>query len=188
MTNIFAAWRSGRTVRKHTMHVQRRENTAEHTWGASLLLAKYFPAARKEVHVFVTLHDVGESGVCDVPLHVFDAVPELREVIQKREAAHIVSLMHGPFDMSLDDLGLTHDELLLVEIVDRAEFVLSCLYDYEMGNRLVLRPLFHGLAKAFSATAKIEDYDLRALADNLCDDLASVTKGANELYMEILND
>lgn len=144
--NIFAAWLSGRTVRKHTMHVHRRENIAEHTWGMLLLLTKYLPWASARLMRYIVLHDAGEQGACDVPSHLCREMPELKAVVQAKEDEHVEFIMQGPHTRGVDwdDDPLTPHEEAIAEILDRAEFVLSCHYDHQMGNQLVVRSMRMG--------------------------------------------
>lgn len=155
--NIFPAWLSGRTVRKHTMHVHRRENIAEHTWGMLLLLEKYIPWAGAALRRYITLHDAGEAGACDIPSHLCRSMPELKDAVQAKEDEHVAFIMAGPWQegddwSSLD--ALTPQEKLIAEILDRAEFILSCYYELQMGNQLAARPMRAGqnmLHKALTA-------------------------------------
>lgn len=171
--NLFEAWLSGRTVRKHTMHVHRRENTAEHTWGILLLLAKYLPDARAAVMRFIVLHDAGEQGAFDMPAHIYTDHPEVRALVQAKEDAHVHSVLSGPHipgeDYEVE--FLTETEMLVVEILDRAEFVISCYYEYAMGNTLVLRPMNTGYDYLQSALEKLPPGSTRQHMTHLSSDL-----------------
>src|SRR6478609_724208 len=89
MNNLFEAWLSGRTVRKHTMHVHRRENIAEHTWGMLLLLIKYILEPSCNLMKFIVRHDAGEQGACDVPFHIGRDMPDLRRAVHEKEDDHV---------------------------------------------------------------------------------------------------
>ncbi len=147
MSNVWQAWLSGRTVRKHTMDVMRRETTAEHTWGAMLLLEKYAPYAPARVLKFVLRHDSGEKRTCDLPAHLCWEYPAIKELVEELEHKHGLEVMTGPYPEHVHDHKLSAEELVLVEMVDRAEFVLSCLYELRMGNTLVRSPIDRALSK-----------------------------------------
>lgn len=147
MSNIWQAWLSGRTVRKHTMHVHRRENTAEHTWGILLLLEKYVPHAHPRVLKYAITHDSGEQAACDIPAHICWDYPQLKQVVETIEQEHVQQIMQHPHPPEQHQHQLLDDELAAVEIADRAEFILGCLYEFRMGNLLVLKGIARALSK-----------------------------------------
>jgi len=157
MMNVYEAWQTGRTVRKHTMHVLRRENTAEHSWGVVLLVLRYAPYASAKFTAAAHMHDAGEGRTCDVPAHLCWEFPDLKNAIEAKECEAIAEALYqpgSPWD-PINVFDLTSDEKLFLEVADRAEFVLGCLYDLHMGNRLVLVPLQRAYVKARDTSREI---------------------------------
>ena len=173
MSDVFTAWMSGRTVRKHTMHVSRRENVAEHTWGVLMLLERYLPSARPELFKYLVLHDAGEAGACDVPAHLCWELPELKSAVEKKEKEHVASFMRE--NWSCPSSSLTEEELLVAEILDRAEFVLSCLYEARMGNQLVHQYMTRALDRVTATLARLADGQAKSAMLLLCQDLMRAT-------------
>lgn len=145
--NLFDAWCSGKTVRKHTMQTIKTENTAEHTWGALFLLRRYAPYVRVQVVFALLLHDCGEQAVGDLPAHVLWQNPELALILEKKEKAYVATLFHPVCEKSAPESELTRGEQALIDVMDRGDFVISCVYEYMLGSRLGFLPIGRGLDK-----------------------------------------
>lgn len=182
MSNVFEAWLAGRTVRKHTMHVHRRENVAEHTWGVVMLLFKYVPKPSLELVRAAVMHDMGEQATCDIPAHLCWSNPALKDVVQSLEDSHVASVMSGPLPAAAHASTLTDDEALALEVADRVEFTLSCHYEKLMGNSLVERGIKRAMEKALETLAKMQPgTELQAAMHSLVTDVMRVTQSREKL-------
>lgn len=164
MSNLLDAWRSGKTVRCHTMDKLRRENTAEHTWGVLMLAVKYIPGNRACFLEYLVTHDMGEKAVADLPAHILWESPELAAATRAKERASVESLLSIPHYYETAEDSLTPEELLCAEILDRAEFVLGCTYEYKLGNTLLQRETARALARI---SEKIAELPAGTLQENL---------------------
>lgn len=147
--NVFDAWLSGKTKRKHTMQTLKEETTAEHTWGMLLLLLRYAPTARRRVYQAIILHDAGEAATADLPAHLCWSMPELKQAIEQREQEHAAACVATPQYPALA-LDLDPNEWGFLEVLDRAEFVLSCWREYKLGNSFAMQALLRGYHKVLS--------------------------------------
>ena len=156
--SVYDSWLNGRTRRKHTMQSILNENTADHSWGVVMLLIRYAPWAPKHVYVKCVMHDAGERAAADIPAHLCWELPELKAVVQKKEDEHIrqclstegAQMFFNPPD---------HSEECFLEILDRAEFVLSCHHEACLGNSLVLTPRNRAFARISEKTKELKDED-----------------------------
>lgn len=155
MIGLLETWQSGQTVRKHTMHVHRRERISEHTWGLILILLRYWPDLPKPVLVAAHLHDAGEGATADIPAHLCQEMPELKQAVEVREKLHVLAMMPAAVAEMLAEVSPTHWQI--IEIADRAEFVLSCLHEYLMGNRLVETPIKRAYGKLRETVAALTE-------------------------------
>ncbi len=170
--SVYGAWSSGKTKRKHTMQTLFDETTAEHTWGMCMLLVRYVPSYRPHMMTAVIQHDMGEAATADIPAHVCWAMPELKAAVEVKEREHIRQCMTTQANPSPQLPALTADEALMLEVLDRAEFILSCWREVQMGNTLTLRPIHRAWGKVEETlSAMTSGSTLRAAAAALGADL-----------------
>jgi 5'-deoxynucleotidase YfbR-like HD superfamily hydrolase len=177
VSNLFQAWQAGRTVRKHTMLVRYRETVAEHTWGVVMLLLKYVPRPSLQLIKAAVVHDMGEQATCDIPAHLCWQHPALKEMVQIKEDEHVAAVMAYPQPAEDHAVSLTHDEELALEVADRAEFIVSCWYEHNMGNTFMRETIARTIPKvAESLGAMSESSQLRGAMQSLFTDLLRLTQ------------
>jgi 5'-deoxynucleotidase YfbR-like HD superfamily hydrolase len=174
--NVYEAWQSGKTKRKHTMQTLFSEHTAEHTWGMCFLLLRYVPEYSKALMNEVIVHDVGEAGTADIPAHVCWAMPELKKAVEVKEREYITAALTVGTTPPVQT-ALTDDEQLMLEVLDRAEFVLSCWREAQMGNSLTLRPITRAYNKVVESTAAMTpNCSMQRAANVLSSDLRACVR------------
>jgi len=147
--DFYQTWRSGKVNRMHTMPQLLRENTAEHTFGIHLLTARFYPEARAEFYLAVTLHDTGELATGDIPAHVKKADPTLEFILYSKESAFLE-------ECGLKMPDLTLNESLLLTVFDKLEFCVSCVHEMRLGNLNAARYFKRSLQYARDAFHQIE--------------------------------
>lgn len=174
---LLESWQSGQTTRKHTMHVHRRERISEHTWGLILVLLRYWPGLPKDTLVAAHLHDAGEGATADIPAHLCWEMPELKQAVEAKEKSHVFSMMPPSIRDMIEDVSPR--DWMLIELADRAEFVLSCLHEFLMGNRLVEEPIRRAYGKLREVLAGLpektpQDNAVKAAGLQLRNDLSAL--------------
>lgn len=172
---LFDAWLCGKTVRAHTMSKLRHENVAEHTWGVLMLAIRYLPGCSAEFLAYLIVHDMGERGAADIPAPVLWGNPALAKAVQHVEDQHVQAVMQGARPWCNPRYLLSEDELLCAEILDRAEFLLSCVYERRMGNTLAEEAVARAYARITEVAAKILPEELSDAMFRLVADLEQIT-------------
>lgn len=172
---LLEAWLSGKTVRCHTMQKLRHDNVAEHTWGVLMLAIKYLPENRAVFLEYLTVHDMGERAVGDVPAHVLWGNPELQGALHAKEVGHTQGVMSAPQAYEHPEDYLTEEEKVCAEVLDRAEFVLGCIYEVKQGNTLVRQPMARGMAKITQTLRTLPDGRTKDALRYLLQDLTKLT-------------
>lgn len=126
---------AGNVLRTHTIQCLDHPTIAHHTWRTLTILHWLYDSALPPAGLTYALlmHDVPEHYTGDTPGNAKQDEPDLAKALDSLEELYFKN--HGvkiPY--------LQYYELLLMGVCDRADLVLYCLDEIEMGNNKV-RPM-----------------------------------------------
>jgi 5'-deoxynucleotidase len=145
--------KSGDVRRYHTYRLIHPQTLAEHQWRAAVILMWMFSGAPSVgVLEAVLLHDTAEIITGDMPAPVKWENEELGAQMDLLEAE-----VEEHLGLSYFLHNLSPSDKLLVQFCDRAELVLFCLQEYDLGNKAMLVVAQRGIDK-LRAHAMLEGF------------------------------
>ena len=137
MDKLIAIRRGGNVKRFHTVPMLKENLNSSHSWGVAVLLLDICPECSKDVICAALYHDVAEHITGDVSAPTKWRYPELASVLTKVEE-------EVESDLGVK-INLSESDYQLLKFADMADLVLTCLYEYRMGNMEALEIVYRGL-------------------------------------------
>lgn len=130
--------RAGHVKRYHTWPTLQKQDVASHTWQVLRILVSVWPDAPQELLVFVTAHDMGETGAGDPPYPTKARDPVLKAAFDamEHEACVVMSTRFlSPVPDTIAELSLWPLQLRVYKLCHEIEMWEFALNEMNLGNR-----------------------------------------------------
>ena len=91
---------SGSVIRYHATLIDKKQDTAQHQFGVTLILTAIYPKCSKELMLYALTHDAAEIITGDIPAPVKRANPSIKKAFDALEKQHregALQLSSSPF-------------------------------------------------------------------------------------------
>jgi 5'-deoxynucleotidase YfbR-like HD superfamily hydrolase len=112
--------------RSHTNFAHIQDTLARHKYNMLNLLFELKPEVSMNLVKAVMWHDAAERHTGDVPSPIKKRFPRLKEALDEAEQA-----IEATYSLKVD---ITPDDKLWLKAVDKLEYLLTSIEDYELGN------------------------------------------------------
>lgn len=127
MKNLLSIFKGGYVKRYHTVDMIKEQSVASHSWGVAVILCQMIKNPSPQLLKAALYHDVAEHVIGDMPATTKWRFEELSKAMSKaeQEIEHELGL-----DVKLDDT-----EKAYLKFADMAELIITCVREYNLGNR-----------------------------------------------------